>query len=198
MRQHICKNCGKIFLTDKEESYLCPKCAKESRQDNPIRDRVCVRCGTHFLGYPRSKYCPDCQLEVRRERDRQRRKNGSARPLGSIDFCQKCGKEYVVKSGLQKYCPDCAEEAVKETVRAHKRESSKEYNATIRKERRKERKQEGSVCVVCGKPFTSSSATVTCSPECAREQKRRLQAFNDYKRGRSKLERVLSPKNEKR
>ena len=62
------------------------------------------------MGYPASKYCPDCRVEAERERNRKYKRNGSARKIGSTDLCEKCGKEYIVTSGLQKYCPECAKE----------------------------------------------------------------------------------------
>lgn len=184
MRQCVCKDCGKIYLTDKNESWYCPECAKEHAKDVLI-DRVCSRCGAKFVGYPNSKYCPACLPEVIRERNREQRRSGPARPIGSIDLCQKCGKEYIVKSGLQKYCSDCAAEAIREKARARKRQynrDNREYFNSLRRCVKDGRK----VCIVCGNPFNSDTPTVTCSPECAAEHKRLQQAKADYKRGRRK------------
>ena len=194
MKQRICKMCGKAFLSSKEETYYCPECMTKAIKSNVLRDRVCTVCGAHYMGYPRSKYCPDCRIKAKREREKKYKKAGAKRLLGSIDICQKCGKEYVVTSGLQKYCPDCVPEAVKETIRAHKREMAKKYNRDVRPQRRKAMKEGLSVCAVCGKAFTAKSSMVTCSPECAREYKRRQQVISDYKRGRISLARILAPK----
>lgn len=193
MKQCICKICGNVFLSDKPETYYCPECMDKVKS-NVIRERVCTVCGARYMGYPRSKYCPECQLKAKRERERKYKKDGAKRPLGSIDICNKCGKEYVVTSGLQKYCPDCAPEAVRATIREHKRKMVKVYNREVRPERRKAMKEGLTVCAVCGKTFTAKSATVTCSPECAREYKRQQQAISDYKRGQRSLERVMIPK----
>ena len=189
MRQHICKKCGKIYLTDKPDSWYCPECAKESRS-NVLVEKTCAICGNSFVGYPRSKYCSTCRIEVQREQARKRRKNGPSRKLGSIDICQACGKKYVVAGGLQRYCPECGETVVAETIREQKRKYTlehKDYANARRAELRNNRK----ICVVCGKPFTSLGPSVTCSPECATEHKRRNQAVMDVRRGRASPARIL-------
>ena len=79
------------------------------------------------------------------EADARKRKKGrkAARPLGGIDKCTVCGKEYVVKSGRQKYCPDCAYEAVRKVDRPASRawnQANKEtYYPARNEKRRKER-----------------------------------------------------------
>lgn len=140
------------------------------------------------MGYPKSKRCPECQAKVDRERKKERRKNGPARKLGSEDFCKNCGKPYIVKSGLQKYCPECAEAAIRQVVNEHKHEWYKEhYDPVKRRESKKQR-----VCVVCGKTFSSPLPTVTCSPECAKEQLRIYRATAAIKRGRANPSRLLA------
>lgn len=192
MRQHICKNCGKIYLTDKQDSTVCPACAAEIKKD-VLRAKVCAMCGKEFVGYPRSKYCAACRPIAQREANRRHRKNGTARPIGSTDACINCGKPYVVVSSRQRYCPDCAKVVVPQNVKAAKRESRKERADEInaaRAERRKDRR----ICAVCGKPFSAPTPTVTCSAECAAELKRQRQARADIKRGKAKPERLLGKK----
>ena len=125
MRQHKCNNCGSIFLAEKEGVYLCPKCADESRRKSVLRERVCTRCGTTYMGYPASKYCPDCRIEVERERNRKYKRNGSARKLGSTDLCEKCGKE--IKDNV-KFCPFCGNKVSEkvESRQAVQKQTSKE------------------------------------------------------------------------
>ena len=60
----------------------------------------------------------------------------TTRPLGSVDKCERCGKEYTVESGRQKYCPDCQREAVLEWQRDHKAGYNKK-NRNKEKETRK-------------------------------------------------------------
>lgn len=77
-----------------------------------------------------------------------------------------------------------------ETIREQKRKYAfehKEYTNARRAELRNNRK----ICVVCGKPFSSPGPSVTCSPECAAEQKRRNQAVVDVKRGRASPARIF-------
>ena len=73
MRQHICKNCGKIYLTDKQDSTVCPACAAEIKKD-VLRVKVCAMCGKEFVGYPRSKYCAACRPIAQREANRRHKK----------------------------------------------------------------------------------------------------------------------------
>lgn len=189
MRQCVCKNCGKIYLTNKNESWYCPQCAKELKGD-VSRKKVCARCGVDFIGYPRSKYCASCAPIVEAEQKRNFKRNGPARPIGSIDICENCGKEYVVNSGRQKYCPECAKVVVKENIKAQKREWNRQHQEEIKK-KRAEMKKDRRICVICGKPFSSPTPTVTCSPECAAENEHRRQARADYKRGRATVARTI-------
>ena len=89
----------------------------------------------------------------------------TVRRIGSTDICSVCGKEYTVNGARQKYCKDCAEEATKKVVRAHKIEYNRAHKETLYPHKEKMRNN-GYVCVVCGKVFDKSTPTVTCSPEC--------------------------------
>ena len=195
MRQHICKNCGKIYLTDKPDSTVCQACAAAIRKD-VSRRKVCAICGIEFIGYPRSKYCAQCKPAAQRAARAKCRKNGPTRPIGSTDLCENCGKPYTVAGGLQRYCPECAKTVVHENIKSAKRKHRAENAAAInaaRAERRKDRR----ICAICGKPFSAATPTVTCSPECAEELKRQKQARADVRRGRAAPERRLGKKSEK-
>lgn len=187
MRSVKCRKCGAIIQANGEKCF-CPKCYAEVKATSTLATRVCRECGKTFTGGPHAWYCPDCRAERRRlqSRESQRRTaRGKTRKLGSTDFCIKCGKEYVVKSGLQKYCPDCAEAAVREIDRAKSIEWVRAHIERIsaqKDDRRKNRK----VCRVCGKGFYSGTTTVTCSPECANVLKSYYMASADYKRGKRK------------
>lgn len=190
MRKHICKKCGKIYCTSSPDSYLCPDCASASRR-NVMCNKVCALCGATFVDYPRSKYCSNCQATARREADRRHKKSGTQRPLGSVDICENCGKQYIVNSSRQRYCKDCSHTIVSENVKSAKRVYAREHrdeNIARKAEMRANRR----VCAVCGNLILSRTPTVTCSPECAKEQKRRNQAVADVKRGRAKPERIIS------
>lgn len=188
MRQHICKKCGKIYLTDNPDSWYCPDCADESKH-NVMRRKVCATCGVEFMGYPRSKYCQECRIEAQREADRRHKRNGTARPIGSVDICENCGKQYIVNGSRQRYCPDCAKEVVGEKVKQMKRQWAEGLRDTIA-EQKAEKRKDRRVCVICGRFISSLKPTVTCSPECAKEYKRRKQAEVDVRRGRAKPARI--------
>ncbi len=142
----------------------------------------CKICGTVFSGGPRAAYCPDCRAEIMRQRDRERKRNGPLRNLGSTDNCAVCGNQYIVTSGLQKYCPNCAKDAVRAIDRVHGLEY---YHAN--KERinpaRNQKRRKTNVCVICGKEFLANgSPTVTCSDECHNKLKKIWQKRADDKR----------------
>lgn len=179
----VCQRCGKEFVGYWNAQY-CPNCLealknvavepvpknkKAEYKPTVVKERVCTVCGVRFLGGPRAKYCPECRHEIRKQRDIEQKKRGARRPLGSIDFCKACGKEYIVNSGLQKYCPECAAEQIRE----RDRERGREYAAEQRKnnpERVKEWKRTKyaeTTCPVCGKNFVPAHGKqITCSEQC--------------------------------
>ena len=150
-----------------------------------MRDRVCRQCGTIFSGGPRAAYCPTCRAERNKEATRRYKKSGAARPIGSTDICKRCGAEYVVDGCRQVYCKRCAADAVGDTVRAHKRD----YNAANRDRlnaHKQAMREDRSVCVVCGRVFSPSTPTVTCSSDCATALRKRRQQESDLRRGKRK------------
>lgn len=139
-----------------------------------LYNRVCRQCGKTFKGGPRAWYCPNCRIERRRESNRQHKQTGTARPLGSIDRCEKCGKGYVVNSARQRYCRNCAKSAVTEVDRVQGAEyynSNKDWINQLRKLQRNTR-----VCPMCGKLFVSTSTSSICSDACKKERNRRRAA----------------------
>ena len=190
MRQHICKSCGKIYLSDNCENVLCPACAEKSKK-NVFREKTCAVCGASFIGYPRSKYCAQCRPIVQRELNRKHKKEGTQRKIGSIDLCVNCGKPYTVNSGRQRYCSTCAKTVVPDNVRAQTRAWTR---AHVDKKEKMENRKGYRACAICGRAFHPSVPTTTCSPECAAELKRRRQAIYDVRRGRANPERILGKK----
>jgi DNA-directed RNA polymerase subunit RPC12/RpoP len=167
MRLKACKHCGQTFETDKPGAYLCPDCAAESRRRSVYRERVCIDCGASFMGYPKSKRCPDCQGKINRARNAQQKQRGPVRPLGSTDICQNCGKEYIVEVGRQRYCKECSAQAVHSNIKSHKRDYMASYSSEHQDEKEANRSF-NKVCLICGKIFDSDKPTVTCSPECSK------------------------------
>ena len=146
-----------------------------------MRDRTCRGCGAVFLGGPRAWYCPSCRAERARTRCKNYRR-GVARPLGTTDLCQICGKPYVVIGGLQRYCKDCAETAIREKDRQQGMAYYLKHREKImeqKKEKHKlcpERSNKTAVCPICGKSFTVSyHYRVYCSDECRAIQKKKFE-----------------------
>lgn len=104
-----------------------------------IYERICRTCGRNFKGGPRAWYCPECREERKKERAAKYRKGKPKRPLGSKDFCQNCGKEYTVESGLQKYCPECQPEMHKKID--NEQGTAYYHNVVDKKQRKIKRKK---------------------------------------------------------
>lgn len=188
--RRICKYCGKAYEGDPGSS-ACPECVAE-RKKTTVRDRVCRQCGKVFPGGPRAWYCPECRKVRTREQNARHKRAGAARPLGSVDKCESCGREYIVNSGLQRYCPQCATGKYREADR----EQSKAWNAAnTTPERRKEERNAAKAeipCAVCGKLFVPVGVATTCGPECHRQLTKqraaKWEAANREKRNASRRE----------
>ena len=145
-----------------------------------VKDRVCTVCGAVFQGGPKALYCPPCRLEINQERNRQYKRDGSRRKLGSIDHCTVCGAEYIVESGTQKYCPNCAPDAIRAVdLIASKAWNAKyatpEYRRALRDMALKPR-----ICVICGTEFLPHNNAVTCSAACSNLLKK--QTMQEFER----------------
>lgn len=166
----ICKYCGKPYDGGRDTS-ACKDCVKASRQTT-LGQRVCKACGEVFVGGPRAWYCPKCRSERKRDQMAAYKRNGAARPLGSVDRCEACGREYIVTGGLQRYCQDCAKDELKKIDR----QQSKEWNAAHDYYHTKTLERKKTVaeipCKVCGKLFIPSNGAKTCSQECKQKLSR--------------------------
>lgn len=108
-----------------------------------ILPRTCRQCGAVFDGGPRAWYCPMCRAERAKEASaRYKRKGKADRPLGSVDKCVICGKEYTVNSARQKYCSDCAYEAVRAIDRPMSKKWNQEHKETCYPVKNAKRNQE--------------------------------------------------------
>ena len=73
---------------------------------------ICTTCGEEFLSEGNhASYCPICRAERQNNRSKiynhKVLNNEDTRTIGSIDICQKCKQEYIVRSGTQKVCDNC-------------------------------------------------------------------------------------------
>lgn len=176
-----CQVCGNPFYGSPDCNY-CPSCARAKKLDTVVKIRICQDCGVEFFGGPRAKRCPNCARKAQQEVNRRCKKSGTKRPLGSVDKCVICGKEYTVVSGRQKYCSDvCQRKGVLEWQREYKRGYNKASGQDVKKQER--RKQAQKICVYCLRSFTSSTSTNVCSDYCRKEQAKLTQCIADIKRG---------------
>lgn len=189
-----CQDCGKKFQGSTDTHY-CPDCVKKRRSD-VIRIRVCMDCGARFSGGPRSRRCPSC-AEIARREYRKHHKT-TVRPLGTIDQCEWCGKDYIVNSGRQKYCSsECMKKAVLEWQREHKKGYHTESGQDVKKyERRLEQEK---ICVYCGRKFRTRTTSNLCSDYCRKEQIKLKNCVADIKRGSNRnLQKYIGKRNEYR
>lgn len=187
MRVRKCKNCGKVFdVPTGKESYLCEECARKSKSKSVLRERTCKICGASFMGYPRSFFCPECSAERKKQQKKIYNQRKPSRPLGSVDTCESCGKQYIVNSGRQRYCPECAKDQVNKNVREHKREYMAK-NADKFSKLKVDTRGKRYICPICGKEFEKHTPAATCSDECEKELRRRRQNRADIKRGKRKI-----------
>jgi len=161
-------------------------------------------CGTTFEGGPRAWYCPECRAIRRHQSDIKHKRQGTKRPLGSIDHCLKCGKEYIVNSARQKYCPDCAYEAVREIDRMQGRgnlaRAVRKYGQSYKEQIKKEKikawhaNKTAKICPICGKSFMPAYnyKRSTCSDICQKNYVRYAAALSHYKSGKIKTEPILN------
>lgn len=147
-----------------------------------IQNRVCKDCGRSFQGGPRAYYCPSCRITRTEETNKQYKRTGPQRPLGSLDKCERCGKDYIVASGLQRFCPECRPIHSAE----HDRQTGLEFyheNKDRINPPRNVKRQAGIVkCIWCGKEFMPHNRSKACSPECRRELKNKWWREYDKKR----------------
>lgn len=162
--RRICKYCGTEY-DGAPGSSACPECAARVKR-SVVRTRVCRQCGTQFPGGPRAFYCPSCRAMRQVEADRRYRESGAHRPLGSIDRCSVCGRDYVVKSSRQNYCPLCADEAVRKIDRMQALAWSKDNLPPDKRRIERQACAAKIQCVVCGATFVPRSPAVTCSAAC--------------------------------
>ncbi|AKG36065.1 hypothetical protein [Paenibacillus durus] len=165
--------------------------AEDRKKASHQQFKVCrtPECGEVFIGGPRAFYCPGCREQRKRQQsaDYQRRKRkGDVREIGSIDTCERCGKQYVVNSGLQQVCEECRPLHTSEYDRSTGIEHYRANKDRINPARNVKRRKRSDKCVVCGKKFDPVNGSTTCSGECKR--KLMNQHYKDwYKRQKWKV-----------
>lgn len=188
--KRLCNNCGQIFYGE-TDSLLCQDCANLGRK-KVVQTRICQDCGCNFEGGPRAKRCPACRKIVSAEMNKKSNKHDTKRPFGSIDTCQICGKQYIVKSGRQKYCSqECQHEGVLKWQRNKKPEYNKRPDVIQKRKLRREQRRK--VCTYCLRPFWTNTSTSLCSQYCREHQDKLKQCQVDINRGRNRnLDRYIA------
>ena len=193
-----CHDCGKKFQGSPDMHY-CPDCARKRKSNSVIRFRTCIDCGVQFSGGPKAVRCPVCATRAAAEqRAAYKKQHKPVRPLGSIDQCEWCGKDYVVRSGKQKYCsPECMKKAVLVWQREHKKGYHIESGQNMKKQER--RLEQEKICVYCGRRFKTRTTSNLCSDYCRVEQKKIKICEIDIKRGKNRnLQKYIDKRNEYR
>ena len=190
----VCQVCGSPFHGGTDCHY-CPECAKAKKSDTAVRIRSCQDCGTEFFGGPRARRCPDCAYKAQLETNRRHKKNGTKRPIGSIDKCAVCGQEYTVFSSRQKYCsPECQRRGVLAWQREHKKGYGRQSGQNAKRIER--RKNSRKICVYCLREFSSGTSTNLCSDYCRTEQRKLLRCIADINRGYKRNLKIYENKRE--
>ena len=73
--------------------------------------KICQICGDEFEAKSnRALYCEYCRSKAQVERNKlyaQKRSEGKAKRIGSVQICPFCKQEYTVRSGSQQCCDNC-------------------------------------------------------------------------------------------
>lgn len=183
LRIRRCKSCGVEFAATLTQFY-CEKCRKDIYRSGNTGERVCVDCGRIFEGGRNAWYCPNCRTvraqENAREHEKRKRK-GLTRKIGDIDYCQKCGRLYMIKNGNQKYCADCGNKTLLEKKCAYSKAHQEQARA-----RREIVRNNSDVCYWCGATYTRKKHTYACSDECAEMLKKYFRKARAYRNGQRK------------
>lgn len=98
-REHICKNCGKLFTSTSTKSHVdcCSKdCLQALSYKKRHETRICAFCGKEFsvYKYSHTKCCSaSCAAKLLR-----------TIPSNNMKFCPICHKEFPAKVSNQIYC----------------------------------------------------------------------------------------------
>lgn len=179
-----CLRCGSPFYGSKDFFY-CPSCTENRKINKPPLAKICKDCGAEFVGYSNERRCSRCVEAALQESYRKYWDNGGTqRPMGSIDKCVLCGKEYTVRSSSQKYCSD---DCRRMANIPKQKEYKKIYYRTSKRaaELKQRRKQVTNICVYCLQPYkkSSGSSTNVCSDYCRLEHQKIKQYESYVKRG---------------
>ena len=125
-----------VGMYTEKYGHLIPPPKSATAEEKPRKERIktCARCGNLFSSWKgHSDYCPDCRIEVRREKEnawkaKQRAERKATRQAFKVrvpkiyhKVCEICGKAIETTSAQTKFCPECAKARTRERVRANNR-----------------------------------------------------------------------------
>lgn len=120
-----------------------------------------------------------------------RKRAGQSRPLGSVDYCCRCGADYVVNGSNQRYCPACAPEAIRATDRAQGMDYYRANRESLNPARNARRRKPDRVCAICGAAYTTRGKSKFCSAECRKIDARQRSARTEEKRKAKRREKRM-------
>lgn len=191
------KHCSDACTSEARRRRKLTNPPRRHKADNPVwYDRPCIDCGLVVRMHLKSKRCPACQHAADQAHNAEhlrRRDAGHSRKLGATYPCERCGDPYILNSGLQRYCSTCAPTAVHANINAAKRDARREALADpVNRERRNAKRRSNwrdikRTCPVCGAEFAPANPhSTTCSPECQRIRKQRIQQASDARRAEAR------------
>lgn len=140
-----CTDCTEKIKTRSRKRLYCDGCQHKrklgrdaiarSLRKKPPRMYVCERCFTQgqCTGRGKNKYCGECAIAVRRERDRIKDKiRRPALIVGSTRVCSTCEGEFTVTGGKQVHCPVCIKKVNAERSRKWAEENPDRVLANVR------------------------------------------------------------------
>jgi len=193
-----CIDCGKLLIAANDTLY-CYDCAQKRIKATTSKKRICKDCGKEIFGGPRLFYCESCRIVRKKENEKRHRENGTSRKLGSIDKCEICGKEYIVKSGRSKYCDDCKRKADLDYKIKHNSENRENNKNKLNEEKIIYRSKRIKVCKYCLKEFPVTGNNSYCSEYCKNEEHKIVQATADLNRGKNaNIQKLIDKRNEYR
>lgn len=114
-------------------------------------DRICSKCGAHFVGYSRDTHCPGCRKTASR--------------VLHVRTCAQCGREYETYATRSYYCGPCAQE--------RKKQADLEYR--IRRAAGKSRSMGSTaICRTCGEIYVVTGGNQVDCPDCGRRKLQEL------------------------
>lgn len=139
--------------------------------------KACGKCGHLIQVAGNRRYCTNCAIAVRKDRDRAKRKPKREPKLER--------KPYQLKQVTARGCADCGVQFLPKM--AHQKHCSAKCRNKVsnRKGQMERRNSEPRPCAFCGKAFTPEYGSLRrgyCTTECRDEAKRKVRSGSSHRR----------------